>query len=94
MCFIFRRKIKKLDRKNMAKKNWKKIGPLPGILYAEMISEVLKSKDIPHSISQDGVATAYGFSGTNIAGNEAFIFVPEAYEGEVEKIIEQMIDHI
>ena len=81
-------KSKKVD------KDWVRIGPLPGILYAEMIAEVLKEKNIPFSTSQDGVATAYGFSGTNLAGNEAFIFVPVVNEEEVKKIIEQLIDHI
>jgi hypothetical protein len=84
-----------MTEKNKAhQKDWVKIGPLPGILYAEMISEVLKEKAIPFSISQDGVATAYGFAGTNLAGNAAFISVPPEYEEPVKKIIEQMIDHI
>jgi len=71
-----------------------KIGPLPGRNYAEMIGEVLNNREIPHQITQDPVATAYGISGTNLAGNEAFILVPEAFEKEVRAIIEQMIDHI
>jgi hypothetical protein len=76
------------------KEKWVELGPLPGILYAEMISEVLDKRKIPYSISQDGVATAYGFSGTNLAGNKAFIFVPPEYEEETKKVIEQLIDHI
>lgn len=84
--------MQKKSKKN--KEKWVKLGPLPGILYAEMISEVLNKKKIPHSISQDGVATAYGFSGTNLAGNKAFIFVPPEYEEETKKVIEQLIDHI
>ncbi|MBN2367182.1 MAG: DUF2007 domain-containing protein [Calditrichaeota bacterium] len=76
------------------KKNWTKIGPLPGLLYAEMISEVLKKENIPFQLTQDGVATAYGFTGTNIAGNEAFIWVPEEHEQKVKEIVEQMIDHL
>ena len=75
-------------------KKWKKIGPLPGLPYAQMISEVLEKKEIPHSLSQDGVATAYGFTGTNLAGNEAFIYAPEEYVEQIKEIIEQMIDHI
>ncbi len=74
--------------------NWKKIGPLPGLLYAEMVSEVLKRENIPFQISQDGVATAYGFTGTHLAGNEAFLLVPEEHEEKVKEIIEQMIDHL
>jgi hypothetical protein len=75
-------------------KKWKKIGPLPGLPYAQMISEVLEKNQIPHSLSQDGVATAYGFTGTSLAGNEAFIFAPEEYVDRIKEIIEQMIDHI
>ncbi|GAB4372830.1 MAG: hypothetical protein Kow0042_16390 [Calditrichia bacterium] len=78
----------------MKEEKWVKIGPLPGLNYAEMIAEVLKENDIPHSLSQDGVATAYGFSGTHLAGNEAYIFVPPAYETQVREIIERLIDHI
>jgi len=75
-------------------KKWQKIGPLPGMPYAQMISEVLEKNNIPYSLSQDGVATAYGFSGTNLAGNEAFIWVPEEFVDRVREIIEQLIDHI
>jgi hypothetical protein len=75
-------------------KKWHKIGPLPGLPYAQMISEVLAKNDIPHSLSQDGVATAYGFTGTSLAGNEAFIYAPEEYVTRIKDIIEQMIDHI
>ena len=75
-------------------KNWKKIGPLPGILYTEMISEVLEKEGFPFMFHQDGVSTAIGISGTNLAGNEAFILVPEEYEEKVRQIIEQLIDHI
>ena len=74
--------------------NWKKIGPLPGILYAEMISEVLKKEGIPFMLHQDGVSTAIGISGTNLAGNEAFLLVPEEHEEKVRQVIEQLIDHI
>ncbi len=78
----------------MEKSKWVKIGPLPGIIYAEMISEVLKNKGIPHTVTQDGVSTAYGISGTNIAGNEAYILTPPEFEKEVLAIKEMMIDHI
>lgn len=75
-------------------KNWTKIGPLPGLPYAQMVCEVLSKENIPHSISQDGLATAYGFSGTNIVGNQAFIWVPPEFAEQVKQIIEQLIDHI
>jgi len=76
------------------KKNWQKMGPLPGLPYAQMIAEVLDEKKIPYSLSQDGVATAYGFTGTSLAGNEAFIWVPAEFAEQVREIIDQLIDHI
>jgi hypothetical protein len=76
------------------KENFVKIGPLPGILYTEMITEVLKERNIPFYTTQDGVSTAYNISGTNIAGNKAFIFVPKENEQEVRELVEQMIDHL
>ncbi len=75
----------------MKEENWKKIGPLPGILYTEMLAEILKEKGIPFYTSQDGIATALGFSGTNIVGNKAFIFVPAEFEEEVKEIVDQLI---
>lgn len=78
----------------MKKTNWIKIGPLPGIVYGEMIAEVLKKRGIPHTLYQDGMSTAYNISGTNLAGNEAYFLVPPEFEEEVRGIIEQMIDHI
>ncbi len=82
-----------IHKKNLHTEGWVKIGPIPGILYAEMIGEVLKDKNIPYSISQDGIATAYLLSGTNITGNEAFIFVPEEFEQATLEIVEQIIDN-
>lgn len=71
---------------------WKKIGPLPGILYAEMVGEVLKEKEIPYYLSQDWFSSAYGIKGTSVAGDKAFIFVPEPFFEEVSHIIKGMFD--
>ncbi|OGB65643.1 MAG: hypothetical protein A2Y94_06370 [Caldithrix sp. RBG_13_44_9] len=76
------------------KADWVKIGPLPGLPYAQMICEVLAEQDIPYSLTQDGLATAYGFTGTNLAGNKAFIWVPQEFAEQVQQIIERLIDHI
>ncbi|GAB4336273.1 MAG: hypothetical protein Kow0037_17290 [Calditrichia bacterium] len=73
---------------------WVKIGPLPGLNYAEMVTEVLDKEEIPYSLYQDGVSTAIGISGTNLAGNEAFILVPPEFEERVRDLIEGMLDHI
>ncbi len=79
-------------KNNLDKETWKKIGPLPGILYAEMVAEVLKDENIPYSIVQDGIATAYLLAGTNITGNQAFIFVPEKFEERTLEIIDRIIE--
>ena len=71
---------------------WKKLGPLPGILYAEMVGEVLKEKEIPYYLSQDWFSSAYGIKGTSAVGNKAFIFVPDDYYEEVSDIVKGMFD--
>ncbi len=72
----------------------KKIGPLPGINYAEMISEVLKKEGIPHLIKNAGITAALNISGESLAGNMIYILVPETHFPQARRIIETMIDHI
>jgi hypothetical protein len=87
--------IKKGESMNQDKHtDWVKIGPLPGLPYAQMICEVLAKQDIPYSFTQDGLATAYGFSGTNIVGNKAFIWVPPEFAEQARQVVERLIDHI
>ena len=78
----------------MQNKKLAKIGPLPGRNYAEMVAEALQKMGIPVTISQDGVATAYGISGTNLAGNEAYLLVPPEFEADAQQLVEQLLDHI
>ena len=76
----------------MKENQWKKVGPLPGILYAEMVGEVLKEKEIPYHLSQDWFTSAYGIHGVSAVGNFAYIFVPAEYYDEVYDIIKGMFD--
>lgn len=78
----------------MRNKKAVRIGPLPGRNYADMVAEALEKKGIPVTISQDGVATAYGISGTNLAGNEAYLLVPPEFEADARQLVEQLLDHI
>lgn len=71
---------------------WKKIGPFPGIVYAEMVAEVLRQQNIPFYVTQDGVSATYGVHGTSIVGNKAFLFVPEEFYEAVLEIVEGMAD--
>ncbi|NOX38279.1 MAG: DUF2007 domain-containing protein [Calditrichaeota bacterium] len=72
----------------------KKIGPLPSLNYAEMISEVLKKENIPHLIKNAGITAALNISGESLAGNMIFILVPKSHYAQALQIIESMIDHI
>lgn len=74
----------------MSRENWSKVGPLPGSLYAEMVAEVLRGKQIPHYLSQSWFSGAYGIKGVNALGDEAFIFVPEEALEEVNEVLETM----
>ncbi len=70
---------------------WKKVGPLPGLLYAEMVGEVLKEQEIPYFLSQDWFSAAHGIKATNAVGNSAFLFVPEVHFEEVSHIVKGMV---
>lgn len=72
--------------------DWKKVGPLPSILYAEMVGEVLKEKGVPYHLSQDWFTSAYGIHGASAVGNFAYIFVPSEFYQEVQDIIKGMFN--
>ena len=77
----------------MVKKiKWKKIGPIPGRPFAEMIGEILQEREVPYEILMDGIATAYGFSGVNLVGNEVFLLVPPEYEQEVQELVDRILN--
>ncbi len=76
----------------MTEIKWKKIGPIPGRPFAEMIGEILRDRDIPYEILMDGIATAYGFSGVNLVGNEVFLLVPPQHEEEVQELVNRILN--
>ena len=61
--------------------NWKKIGPISGVIYAEMLSEALQNEQIPHHLSKDWFSGAYGISGTAAGGDNAFLFYSPGASG-------------
>ncbi len=71
--------------------DWIKLAPLSGVLYAEMLSEILKSEDIPNYIAQDWVSGGYGVKAATAVGNVAHIFVPPQHEKEALRIQEHFL---
>ena len=57
------------------KKNWKKIGPFTGMLYAEMAGGILQDQDIPYTISQDGISAAYNIHAATSIQHAVYIWV-------------------
>ena len=71
--------------------DWIKLAPLSGVLYAEMLSEILKSEDIPNYIAQDWVSGSYGVKAATAVGNVAHIFVPPSKLEEARRIQEHFL---
>ena len=69
------------------------LGPLPGLNYAEMVSEALTRAGIPHILKKDSLSAAYNTSGGPLPGNLAYILVPTKFEQKARDILEQLIDH-
>ena len=78
------------------KKNfrWVPLQPLPGPVYAEMITEALEKQEIPCLVQKDFLSSAYGGHGTISGGLETVILVPEDRKEESEEILRQMLDGI
>jgi len=70
------------------KAGWKKIGPFSGAIFAESFAEILRQKDIPHIVHQDGVSTALGVRGDSLVGNMVYVLVPEEYFSTVQELFE------
>ena len=70
---------------------WSKLRPVPGQVYAEMVAEVLKSKNIPHYIKSDWAGSAFGISAANLAGNNVTIHVPENHKKEADEILREIL---
>jgi len=72
---------------------WKRLHGQPGIVYTEMVKEVLEKRGIPCLIHR-GSLLAYGVSGSQQLGSESFLLVPEDRHEECTRIITEMLDHI
>jgi len=74
---------------------WVALNPLPGVVYAKMVAEVLDQHQIPNYIQSlfgsggIGVVTGAGF-----AGASARIFVPEDHQAEAARIQIEMMNGI
>ncbi|MFQ5604027.1 MAG: hypothetical protein ACE5HS_12240 [bacterium] len=74
--------------------NWVPLHPLPGLIYAEMVKEALEKKGIPCILRKDFLTSALGSKGTNDAGQQTYLFVPEEKLQESASVLHQMLDHI
>ncbi|RMI03511.1 MAG: hypothetical protein D6681_09790 [Calditrichaeota bacterium] len=70
--------------------DWKKIGPFPGLLYAEMVGEVLKERGIPFYLSRQWFSLAYGAVAESPLHHSTFMFVPAAYHEVVANLVKGM----
>ncbi|RMD92477.1 MAG: hypothetical protein D6814_16820 [Calditrichaeota bacterium] len=86
--------VDQLEEETYPDIEWVGLHPLPGTVYAEMVKEVLDQHHIPNLLIKDFLASAYGASGTSLAGNESLILVPKPFHQEAERILHEMVDHI
>lgn len=68
--------------------HWRKVGPFNGVIYAEMIGEVLQNQKIPYFVSQDWYSAAYGIKGASVMGENVFLFVPQDFYEQAIGIVE------
>ncbi len=72
---------------------WKKLHSQPGIIYVEMVKEVIEKRGIP-CIMQSGDASALAVRSASHVGTRPYLLVPEDRFEECEKILVEMFDHI
>lgn len=73
---------------------WVPLPDLPGKVYADMVMEVLKEKEIPCYLrSLFGSGGIGVISGAGMAMARDKIMVPEEYYEEARQILEEMVDH-
>lgn len=70
---------------------WRRLRPMPGLPYAEMLAEALKERGIPHYIARDWWSAAYGIAGASALGNQVFVFVPEEAWEEADALAEGLV---
>ncbi|MFC1731813.1 putative signal transducing protein [candidate division KSB1 bacterium] len=72
---------------------WKKLHSQPGVVYTEMVKEVLEKKGIP-CILQSGDSSWSTARGATQVGASSYLLVPEDRYDECERIVTEMLDHI
>ncbi len=73
------------------KVEWRALKPLPGVIYAKMVAEVLDQREIPNYIQSLFGSGGIGIvSGGDFAGASARIWVPEDRKNEAEEIQEEI----
>lgn len=78
-----------------AETKWVPLHPLPGVVYAEMVKEVLEKRGIPCVIKKDFLTGAYlGWPANTGSGLETVILVPDDRAQEAAHILHGMMDHI
>ena len=71
---------------------WVKLRSVPGQIYAEMVAEVLQSKNIPNYIkSDDWAGSAFGITAVNLSGGNVTIYVPENHKKEADEILSEIL---
>lgn len=72
--------------------DWAPLKPLPGMVYAKMVAEVLDQRGIPNYIQSLFGSGGLGvISGADFAGSSAKIFVPENRLKEAAEIQQDMM---
>ena len=67
---------------------------LPGIVYSEMVKEVLEKEGIECFIKSDPLTSGFGAKGASMSGQNAVIYVKKEDKKKAEKILHDMLDHI
>ncbi|RJP74052.1 MAG: hypothetical protein C4524_13540 [Candidatus Zixiibacteriota bacterium] len=74
---------------------WVKMKDLPGMVYAQMVAEVLEQRGVPHYIQSLFGSGGLGVvTGANFAGSSARIWVPEDYLDQAQEIQDEMMQDI
>lgn len=74
---------------------WTALKPLPGIIYAKMVAEVLDQRNIPNYVQSLFGSGGIGVvSGADFAGSSAKIYVPEEFVAEAEAIRDDMMKDV
>jgi hypothetical protein len=72
---------------------WTPLRPVPGMVYAKMVMEVLDQRGIPNYVQSLFGSGAFGVvTGVNFIGADARIWVPENFVQEASEILDDMMN--